>query len=168
MNKNNKQLSHLLRARFPFIYIPTYEEERATKFIKSIVTKQDEIKVVRDVLIWTQSSGLKNGPKKMENTTQPMQLIEFIKKYDNDAVFILYDFHVYFGGKHKNMDSSIIRALRDLISALKTSTKRKNVIFISPDINIPETLQKDITRPNNIEKKLQETVGFQSLCVRRY
>ena len=144
MNKNNKQLSHLLRARFPFIYIPTYEEERATKYIKSIVTKQDEIKVVRDVLIWTQSSGLKNGPKKMENTTQPMQLIEFIKKYDNDAVFILYDFHVYFGGKHRNMDSSIIRALRDLISALKTSSKRKNVIFISPDINIPETLQKDI------------------------
>ena len=144
MVENNKKLSHLLRARFPFIYIPTYEEERATKFIKSIVTKQDEIKVVRDVLVWTQSAGLKNGPKKIENTNQPMQLIEFIKKYDNDAVFILYDFHVYFGGKHRNIDSSIIRALRDLISALKTSSKRKNVIFISPDINIPETLQKDI------------------------
>ena len=31
-----------------------------------------------------------------------------------------------------------------MISSLKTSSKRKNVIFISPDINIPETLQKDI------------------------
>ena len=144
MVENNKKLSHLLRARFPFIYIPTYEEDRATKFIKSIVTKQEEIKVVRDVLVWTQANGLKHGDKKIENTTDPVQLINFINKYNNDAVFILYDFHVYFGGKQRNSDSSIVRSLRDLISSLKTSSKRKNVIFISPDINIPETLQKDI------------------------
>lgn len=31
-----------------------------------------------------------------------------------------------------------------------------------------ETLQKDITRPNNIEKKFQETMEFQSLFMRRF
>ena len=144
MNKNNKKLSHLLRARFPYIYIPTYEEDRATKFIKSIVTKQDEIKTPRDVLVWTQANGLKHGDKKIANTNEPDQLINFISKYDNDAVFILYDFHVYFNSRQRTTDSNIIRSLRDLIPALKTSSKRKNVIFISPEINIPETLQKDI------------------------
>ena len=144
MENNSKKLSHLLKARFPFIYIATYEEERATKYIKSIVTSKTQIKYTREVFIWTQATGLKIGNDAILNTTNPNKLIEYIEKYDKDAVFILYDFHVFFGIKHKSVDSTIVRALRDLIPTLKTSKARKNIIFISPDLVIPDTLQKDI------------------------
>ena len=144
MENNSKKLSHLLKARFPFIYIATYEEERATKYIKSIVTSKTQIKYTREVFIWTQATGLKIGNDAILNTTNPNKLIEYIEKYDKDAVFILYDFHVFFGIKHKSADSTIVRALRDLIPTLKTSKARKNIIFISPDLVIPDTLQKDI------------------------
>ena len=144
METNSKKLSHLLKARFPFIYIATYEEERATKYIKSIVTSKTQIKYTREVFIWTQATGLKIGNDTILNTTNPNKLIEYIEKYDKDAVFILYDFHVFFGIKHKSADSTIVRALRDLIPILKTSKARKNIIFISPDLVIPDTLQKDI------------------------
>lgn len=144
METNPKKLSHLLKARFPFIYIATYEEERATKYIKSIVTNKTQIKYTREVFIWTQATGLKIGNDSILNTTNPNRLIEYIEKYDKDAVFILYDFHVFFGTKHKSPDSTIVRALRDLIPTLKTSSARKNIIFISPDLIIPDTLQKDI------------------------
>ena len=144
METNPKKLSHLLKARFPFIYIATYEEERATKYIKSIVTNKTQIKYTREVFIWTQATGLKIGNDSILNTTNPNRLIEYIEKYDKDAVFILYDFHVFFGTKHKSADSTIVRALRDLIPTLKTSSARKNIIFISPDLIIPDTLQKDI------------------------
>ncbi len=144
METNSKKLSHLLKARFPFIYIATYEEERATKYIKSIVTNKTQIKYTREVFIWTQATGLKIGNDTILNTTNPNKLIEYIEKYDKDAVFILYDFHVFFGIKHKSADSTIVRALRDLIPILKTSKARKNIIFISPDLVIPDTLQKDI------------------------
>lgn len=144
METNSKKLSHLLKARFPFIYIATYEEERATKYIKSIVTSKTQIKYTREVFIWTQATGLKIGNDTLLNTTNPNKLIEYIEKYDKDAVFILYDFHVFFGIKHKSADSTIVRALRDLIPTLKTSKARKNIIFISPDLVIPDTLQKDI------------------------
>ena len=144
METNSKKLSHLLKARFPFIYIATYEEERATKYIKSIVTSKTQIKYTREVFIWTQATGLKIGNDTILNTTNPNKLIEYIEKYDKDAVFILYDFHVFFGIKHKSVDSTIVRALRDLIPTLKTSKARKNIIFISPDLVIPDTLQKDI------------------------
>ena len=144
METNPKKLSHLLKARFPFIYIATYEEERATKYIKSIVTSKTQIKYTREVFIWTQATGLKIGNDAILNTTNPNKLIEYIEKYDKDAVFILYDFHVFFGIKHKSADSTIVRALRDLIPILKTSKARKNIIFISPDLVIPDTLQKDI------------------------
>ena len=59
MNNTGKNLSDLLRARFPYIYIATYEEERAVKFIKEIVTNKLQIKVPREVFIWTQAAGLK-------------------------------------------------------------------------------------------------------------
>ena len=144
MENNSKKLSHLLKARFPYIYISTYEEERATKFIKSIVSNKTTIKIPREVLVWTQAIGLKNGDKVISNTTSPNSLIDYIEKYDKDAVFILYDFHVFFGTKQRPADPVVVRSLRDLIPTLKTSTARKNVIFISPELTIPESLKKDI------------------------
>ena len=144
MESNSKKLSHLLKARFPYIYISTYEEERATKFVKSVVTNKSQIKIQREVFVWTQALGLKNEEKIIANTTNPSSLIDFIEKYEKDAIFILYDFHVFFGNKQRPADPVIARSLRDLIPTLKTSNSRKNVIFISPELNIPDSLQKDI------------------------
>lgn len=144
MESNLQKFPNLLRARFPYVYISTYEEDRATKFIKDIVTDEKQIKYTREVFTWTQAAGLKNGTQKIADTTCPNKLINFIEKYEKDSVFILYDFHVYFGNKQRSADPQIVRSLRDLLPTLKTGTVRKNVIFISPDLVIPETLQKDI------------------------
>ena len=144
METNSKKLSHLLKARFPLVYIATYEEERATKFIKSIVLDKSQVKYPREIFIWTQSTGLKNGDNTIANTSNPNKLIEYIEKHDKDAVFILYDFHVFFGTKQRPPEATIVRAIRDLVPILKTSQARKNIIFISPELVIPDTLQKDI------------------------
>ena len=125
METNSKKLSHLLKARFPLIYVATYEEERATKFIKSIVLDKSQVKYPREVFIWTQSIGLKSGDNTISNTTNPNKLIEYIEKYDKDAVFILYDFHVFFGTKQRPPEATIVRAIRDLVPVLKTSQARK-------------------------------------------
>lgn len=139
-----KKLCDLLRARFPYIYMATYEEARVTKFIKDIVTNPAKIKFPREVFIWTQALGLKNGDSSIANTTCPNKLIEYIEKYNKDSIFILYDFHVFFGNKQRPADPGITRSLRDLVPILKTSNARKNIIFISPELNIPDSLQKDI------------------------
>lgn len=139
-----QKFPNLLRARFPYVYISTYEEDRVTKYIRDIVTDTKQIKYPREVLTWTQASGLKNGNKEISDTTCPNKLIKFIESYEKDSVFILYDFHVYFGNKQRSADPQIVRSLRDLLPTLKTGSVRKNVIFVSPDLVIPETLQKDI------------------------
>ena len=156
METNSKKLSHLLKARFPLIYIASYEEERATKFIKSIVLDKSQVKYTREVLIWTQAIGLKNGESVIANTSTPSKLLEYIEKYDKDAVFLLYDFHVFFGNKQKPPEATIVRAIRDLVPILKTSQTRKNIIFISPDLVIPDTLQKDIVIYDFPLPKLEE------------
>ena len=141
------KLSNLIRARFPMIYIPTFEEDRVTKYIKSIVTNAKQVKFPREVFTWTETSGLYNDTlqKAISDTTSPCKLLEFIRKYENDAVFILYDFNVNFGIKGRNIDYNVIRKIRDIIPDLKLGSVRKTVFFVAPTLLIPESLQKEIT-----------------------
>ena len=90
------KLSNLIRARFPLIYVPTFEEDRITKYIKSVVTDVKQVKFEREVFTWTQTAGLYNDTqnKSVADTTCPCKMLEYIRRYDKDAVFIIYDFHV--------------------------------------------------------------------------
>lgn len=141
------KLSNLIRARFPMIYITTFEEDRVTKFIKSVVTDEKQVKYPREVFTWTQTNGLINDTteKKINDTTCPCKMLEFIRTYEKDAVFIVYDFHVNFGPKNRTPDYNIIRKVRDIVPDLKLGTVRKTVFFVSSELLIPESLQKDIT-----------------------
>ena len=42
------KLANLIRARFPMIYITTFEEDRVTKYITSIVTDENKSHYCRD------------------------------------------------------------------------------------------------------------------------
>lgn len=163
-----KKLSNLIRARFPYIYITTYEEERVTALIKSIVQNQKLIKFPREVYIWTQTNGFVNDEteKAVAGTSSPSKALDFIQTHDKDSVFIFYDLHIHFGMKNRNPDYDLVRKLRDLVTFLKTSQVRKNVFFVAPDLVIPDTLQKDITICNfplptmeEIKKKLNMMIA---------
>ena len=141
------KLANLIRARFPMIYITTFEEDRVTKYIKSIVTDSKQVKFPREVYTWTQTNGLFNDStqKMVNDTTCPCKALEFIRKYDKDSVFIMYDFHVNFGPKGRQPDYNTIRKVRDIIPDLKLGSVRKTIFFVSTELLIPESLQKEIT-----------------------
>lgn len=144
-NKIITQLSMLFRARFPYIYITTWEEERAVSLVKKIASSEKLIKVPRDVYVWTQTNGFVLNGQKIDGTNSPDKAIDFIKECNKNAVFVMCDFHVYFGVKGRQVDYNVVRRLRDNIGNLKTSKYRKNVIFIASELLIPETMQKEIT-----------------------
>lgn len=141
------KLSNLIRARFPMIYISTYEEDRVTKYIKSIASDVKQVKFPREVFTWTQTDGLHNTTtdKGIADTANPLKMLEFIRKYDKDSVFIIYDFHVNFGVKNRTPNYDAIRKIRDIIPDIKLGSVRKTVFFVSPELLIPDALQKEIT-----------------------
>lgn len=139
------QLSRLFRARFPYIYLTTWEEERAIALINKIAKSEKLIRFTRDVYIWTQTNGFMLNGQKIDGTNSPDKAIDFIKEANKNAVFVLCDFHVYFGVKGRQVDYNVVRKLRDIIGELKTSKYRKNVIFLASEVLIPETMQKEIT-----------------------
>ena len=142
-----KKLADLIKARFPYIYITTYEEERVTDVIKKITKNTGAVKFERELYIWTQTNGFVNEEteKAISGTSDPARALEFVEKHDKSAIFVMYDYHTNFGTKNRAPDYNIIRKLRDLVPVLKSGQTRKNIIFVAPDVVIPDTLQKDIT-----------------------
>jgi len=146
MKKEKNQLANLLKARFPYLYFSTWEEDRALAMIRSVASDIPLIKTPREVITWTLTSGLRDeNQKQLGNGNTPLNALEFISKHENAAVFVLQDFHIYFGDSGRLPDYQVIRKLRDILNKIKQSFNPKNVIFISPTLVLPAELQKDVT-----------------------
>jgi len=145
--RTKKYLANLFKARFPYVYVSTWEEERAMAVINSVAKDESLVRTERVVYTWSQTDGMisdKQGKGK-EETKQPLKALEFIEACDEAALFILKDFHVFLGVQGKNTDYSVVRKIRDLIPTLKSCAKPKSVVFLSPYLVLPSELQKDIT-----------------------
>ena len=111
-------LANLLKARFPYLYIPTWEEERLVQTIISVVHNTQLINTPRKVVTWSVTSGIQ-PKKRSKDTRSPWDILECIESTKEPTLFILKDFHVYFGALGKQADDQIIRKIRDLPWILK-------------------------------------------------
>lgn len=139
-----QDFSNLVNAGFPYIYIPSYEEERITNTIKTTLSNKELIKNDRKLYVWTQTDGLVNDETKVRDTSNPINAVESVAKSNEDAIYIFKDFHIYFGGdRNARPDYAVIRKLRDIIPNLKSS--RKTIVFISSKLVIPCDMEKEIS-----------------------
>lgn len=139
-------ISNLFKARFPYLYISTWEEERALSAIRAVAENETLIRTPRVVFTWSLTTGITgNGQPGKEETKAPLKALEFIEKFEDPAVFVLKDFHIYFGGQGRLPDFQVIRKIRDVLPLLQESPRPKNVVLLSPSLVLPNDLQKDIT-----------------------
>lgn len=142
-----KHLSNLFKARFPIIYIPTWEENRILETLNYIAETESLIKTRRVLYVWSQTQGIfcyETG-KIIKDTKQPMKALDHIIQSQEPAVFALKDFHVYFGADNAKPDYGIIRRMRDAVEELKNSTYPKNIVLVSPSVVLPDDLQKEVS-----------------------
>lgn len=161
-------LANLLKARFPYLYIQTWEEDRVLSLIRSVAQDTELIKTPREVFTWSITKGIQDHNRQsvgIGDNKQPMKALEFIEKHDKPSIIVLQDFHIYFGGQGRYADFQVIRKLRDILLKIKQSPSPINVIFTSPFLMIPDDLQKDITivdfdlpNFNEIEAVLDEMI----------
>jgi hypothetical protein len=126
----------LLRARYPLIYIPTYEEERVEAAIREEAANQGN----RPVYTWDFVDGYQGNPNDAGfGRRNPLQALEFIEKLSASApaVLILRDYHRFLE------DVAIARKLRNLARLLKSQPK--NIVLLSPRIAIPDDLTEVLT-----------------------
>jgi hypothetical protein len=126
----------LLRARYPLIYIPTYEEERVETAIREEAANQGN----RPVYTWDFVDGYQGNPNDTGfGKRNPLQALEFVEKLPASApaVLILRDYHRFLD------DVAIARKLRNLARLLKSQPK--NLVLLSPRIAIPDDLTEVLT-----------------------
>lgn len=142
-----KHLSNLFKARFPIVYIPTWEESRIVEMLRYISVTENLIKTRRTLYIWSQTQGVyqyETG-KVVQDTKSPMKALDYIMKCQEPAIFALKDFHVYFGADNAKPDFGVIRRMRDAVEELKNSMYPKNIVLISPSVVLPDDLQKEVS-----------------------
>jgi len=135
----HSDLDILVRARYPVIWVESFEENRVIKIVKSIIGIDDQDENSKTIYIWSGTTGLTDihGNQVKEGTEDPLLAMETIDETDQPMVVIFKDLHRYIE------DIVVYRKLRDLHQNLKTT--HKTIIIISPVLNIPVELQKVIT-----------------------
>ncbi|HPB31382.1 MAG TPA: AAA family ATPase, partial [Candidatus Sumerlaeota bacterium] len=139
MIRGRNELEILVRARYPLVYVVSFEEDRVMREIDRIAAKRN-----KKVYAWTISRGLVrhradvgDSGEGIKGTKDPILLLKEIQTFEDPAIFILKDYHPYM------KDSNVVRGLRDLSAHLRQTYK--TVILISPLLNLPPDLDKDVT-----------------------
>ncbi|MGN1153115.1 MAG: AAA family ATPase [Candidatus Gastranaerophilaceae bacterium] len=149
IKKTEQYLTNLFKARFSFVYIPTWEEIRVVELITKIANNTKAIKSKRDVFVWSATEGLNKllttGQEHVNNAENPTEALNFIDSYNKPAIMILKDAHVFLGIQGRNADYGFIRKIRDVAGSLKNAECSKNVVILAPSLVLPNDLQKDIT-----------------------
>ncbi len=137
----NEELEVLIRARYPIIYVVSWEEERVIEKISQIAQKRN-----KKVLTWSYNTGIvpvgipSDSKKNLDTSTKdPLLALNKVIEQIEPAIYVFKDFHPFMT---KN-NFSIIRRLREVAEYLKNSYK--TLVLIAPSMQIPSELEKDIT-----------------------
>jgi len=144
IDSNASQIDVLIRARYPILYIISWEEGRVTAALRELIAQQN-----KRFWVWSETTGLQSGsitaaPIASDDASRdPLRVLEVIRTTTEPSVFLLRDLHPFFNPNLCQHSSAVIRKLRDLTERLRTSYV--TVILLSAVLNLPPELEKDIT-----------------------
>ncbi len=132
MKKVLEELSLSVRARYPYVYLLTFEEERALRGVAEVADQLD-----RALWTWSVGEGLA-GPEGLvlEDTAEPERALEEVDGLTGPGIVVLKDLHPYIERP------AIVRRLRDLRARLQALGW--TLVFLSPTATVPAELEKEI------------------------
>jgi AAA+ superfamily predicted ATPase len=135
------ELEILIRARYPILYIISSEEMRVQDLAVEIARKRQ-----KKVFEWSVSTGLVPAGTSIQSqkirvaaTKDPLAALDQVIEQVEPAIFIFKDFHPFLG----KGNYAVIRKLKEIALHLKNSFK--TVILVSPVMEIPIELEKEVT-----------------------
>jgi ATP-dependent 26S proteasome regulatory subunit len=138
-----EELEVLIRARYPIIYVISWEEERVERCLRKIAESRN-----KKLFIWTLTQGIvKSGaePQRSKsgsgNTSDPIAALDAVIDQIEPAIYLFKDFHMFTSAERCNM--TVIRRLRDVAHHVRDTYK--SIVIVSPMMKIAPELSKDIT-----------------------
>jgi SpoVK/Ycf46/Vps4 family AAA+-type ATPase len=132
-----REIDTLIRARYPLLYLVTFEEQRVETMLGDIARAHG-----KEIVEWSATRGLRvftgqHRGEPIEGTADPMAALMQIPRLTKPAIVLLKDFH-------RHLDEPlVVRALRELGVALKSAYT--TVIVIAPTLRLPDELEKEVS-----------------------
>src|SRR3989440_9620200 len=139
-----QELQTLIRARYPILYVVSAEETRVQQLVVGIAQRRQ-----KRVFEWSVNTGLVPAGTSIQSqkhrnapTKDPLVALDQVIDQVEPALFVFKDFHPFLTKNY----SAVIRKLKEIALQLKNSFK--TIILVSPVLEIPAELEKEITMLN--------------------
>ena len=131
------QLELLVRARYPLLYLVTWEEQRLHDILEQLAKSHGKLLVEWSIHRGLRRAGGMRTAGELEPVKDPIKALDAIGKLTEPSLVVLKDFHPFLD------EPAVVRAVRELGHQLKGSFT--TVVFVSPTLKIPIELEKDIS-----------------------
>ncbi len=133
------ELEILIRARYPIVYVITWEESRLEHHLQAIAAARD-----KKLYSWSVTSGLTvsgQEPSGKKGVSDPVDALDTVIEHKEAAIYLFKDFHPFLRANSGNV--AVIRKLREVAQALSNSYK--TLVLTSPLLELAPELGKDVT-----------------------
>src|SRR5579859_2856219 len=135
------EVETLIRARYPILYVISSEEMRVQNAVVEIAKKRQ-----KKVFEWSYSTGIVPAGTSIQSqksrspaTKDPLMALDQVIEMVEPAIFIFKDFHPFL----TKTNFAVVRKLKEIALHLKNSFK--TIVLISPVMEIPTELDKEVT-----------------------
>ena len=135
------EIETLIRARYPILYVVSSEEMRVQNVVAEIARKRQ-----KKAFEWSYSTGIVPAGTSIQShknrnaaTKDPLAALDQVIEQVEPAIYIFKDFHPFL----TRNNFAIVRKLKEIALHLKNSFK--TIVLISPTMEIPTELEKEIT-----------------------
>ncbi|MFO1486986.1 MAG: AAA family ATPase [Verrucomicrobiota bacterium] len=135
------ELETLIRARYPILYVITSEEMRVQTLVAEIARRRQ-----KKLFEWSYSTGIvpcgtsiQSQKHRNAATKEPLAALDHVIEQVEPALFLFKDFHPFL----RRDNFAVIRRLKEIALHLKNSFK--TIVLVSPVMEIPTELEKEIT-----------------------
>ncbi len=139
-----QELETLIRARYPILYVVSAEEARVQQMVVGIAQRWQ-----KKVFEWSFSTGIVPAGTSIQSqkhrnapTKDPLVALDQVIDQVDPVIFVFKDFHPFL----TRNNFAVIRRLKEIALQLKNSFK--TIILVSPVLEIPAELEKEVTMLN--------------------
>ena len=133
------EIEILIRARYPIIYIVSWEETRVVNWLVKLAKQRE-----KRLFEWTFTNGLVESTAtqqraKSNNTKDPVAALDEVIGHVEPAIYIFKDLHPFL----TRNNFAVIRKLKD--AAIHIKETYKTLVLVSPVLEVPPELEKETT-----------------------
>ncbi len=136
-----EEIEVLIRARYPILYIVSWEEQRVQDWLAEVAKKRN-----KRLFEWSFSTGVVPGGTSVQSqrprastTKDPLAALDHVIDQVEPAIYVFKDLHPFLSRNN----FAVIRKLKEIGIQLKNSYK--TIVLVSPVMELPPELEKEVT-----------------------